>query len=91
MQGPSRNSNQKTETKTETRGKRTCIQLLRIPNRSSRSSPTNITGASPVVSVNKAIFDEVGGDGFSDPAAYRPEDMSGENARLEMIPGEMIG
>lgn len=46
----------------------------------------NINGVSPVVSVNKAMFDDVGGDGFKEPAAKRPEDTSGENARVEIMP-----
>lgn len=50
------------------------------------SSPTYMTGVSPVVSVNKAMFDDVGAEGLKEPAAYTPEDMSGEKAREEMIP-----
>jgi len=50
------------------------------------SSPTNITGASPCASVNSAMFDELGDDGLSVPAAYRPEDGSDEKTSEEMIP-----
>lgn len=32
------------------------------------------------------MFDEVGGEGFKEPAAKRPEDTSDENARVEIMP-----
>lgn len=68
----------------------TWVQLLLIPNLSSCWSPTNITGVSPADSVNKAMFDEVGGEGFKEPAAKRPDDKSDENARVEIMPASGI-
>lgn len=65
----------------------TWLTLERIPKPILEDSlPTNITGTSPVTSVNKAMLDEVGAEGFSEPVAKTPEDGSEENAREEMMP-----
>lgn len=45
-----------------------------------------MAGTSPVASVKSAMFEEEGADGLSDPAAYTPDEGSGENAMVEIIP-----
>ena len=62
------------------------LTLARIPYACGRSSPTNSAGTPPVVSAKSAMFDEEGADGLSVPAAYTPEEASGEKARDETMP-----
>ena len=64
------------------------MTLARIPNPDGDcvSSPIDMIGTSPVISVNNAIFDDVFVDGFSEPAANNLDEISVENANEEMIP-----
>lgn len=50
-----------------------------------------MTGTSPVASVKMATFDERGEGGLSVPAANTPEEASGANARVEMMPTRTVG
>ena len=45
-----------------------------------------MTGTSPFDSEKIATLDEEGAEGLNEPAAYRSDDVSGTNARADIIP-----